>query len=155
MTSYEPLSAPEIWDIDSSASPAERLWRHVPGFGWMVADKFWASRVRPIIRKVEGQLKQRSEPDPTLWGDSVRRRDFALWLCKEMQENADWPNDHFIPDDPVYIAMWAPEDGPEYVVRQIESKLGITITEEEVIAWFGGQTVGELVDSLLAKASTS
>lgn len=155
MTSYEPLSAPEIWNIDTSASAAELRWKRVAFFGWMIADRLWGKRIQPIVEKIEAQLQLRATPDPSIWGDDVERRGLAEWLCAEIAGNFGWSNDCYVPSDPIYVLMWAHEDGLdlESLVLTIEEKLTIELDREQVAAWFHGKTLGDVVDELLAKTT--
>ena len=145
----QPLEAPEIARIDSSVTKAERFWGHIPILGWALSNTMWGERTWPIVEKIERQLKSRSEPESGLWGESAAKIALARYVCKVAAEEMGWPNDYFIPDDPVGVVFWAHEDGldVESAVMEIEEHLGITLDDAEVETWFN-QTLGEVVESL-------
>lgn len=145
----QPLEAKEIADIDASATKVERLWKRVPVLGWTIAGMMWVERTRPIVKKIEGQLKARPKPDNAIWGDNAAKVALAHSVCKIAAEEMGWPNDHFVPDDPAGVVFWAHEDGldVESAVLEIEQGLGIRLKDAEVEAWFY-QTLGEVIESL-------
>ena len=143
----QPLEAQEIAHIDSSVTKAERFWRHIPILGWMIASRMWGDRTRPIVKKIECQLKSRSEPESGLWGESAAKIALARFVCHVAAEEMGWPNDHFIPEDPAGIVFWAHDDGLDvtFAVTKIEDHLGIKLEDAAVEAWFH-QTLGEVVE---------
>jgi len=145
----QPLEAHEIADIDTSATKAERFWNHIPLLGWTLANVMWGERTGPIVKKIERQLKSRSELESALWGVSAAKIALARFVCKVAAEEMGWPNDYFIPDDPAGVVFWAHEDGldVEAAVMEIEEHLDIKLEDAEVEAWFN-QTLGEVVDFL-------
>ena len=145
----QPLEAQEIAHIDSSVTKAERFWRHIPILGWTLASMMWGERTRPIVKKIENQLKSRSEPESGLWGANAAKITLARYVCKVAAEAMDWPNDYFIPDDPAGVVFWAHDDGldVEIAVMEIEEHLGIKLENAEVEVWFN-QTLGEVVEFL-------
>ena len=152
---FQPLEAKEIADIDSSATKAESLWKRVPILGWTIADMMWVERTRPIVNKIEDQLKARPKPDNAIWGDNAAKVALAHFVCKIAAEEMGWPNDHLIPDDPAGVVFWAHEDGldVESAVLEIEQRLSIKLEDAEVEAWFC-QTLGEVIESLWVRQQT-
>ena len=144
-----PLEAKEIAKIDSSATKAEMFWRYIPFLGWMLASGMWSERTRPIVEKIEHQLKNRSEPEGRLWGASAAKEALAHFVCKVAAKAMGWPNPYFIPEDPAGVVFWAHQDGldVESAVMEIEEHLGIELEDEEIEAWFN-QTLGEVVEFL-------
>lgn len=151
----QPLEAKEIAAIDSSATTAERLWKYIPILGWIIGSVMWSKRTRPIVKKIEGQLKARPEPDDALWGGNAAKINLARSVCKIAAEEMGWPNDYFIPDDPAGVVFWAHEDGldVESAVLEIEQCMEIKLEVAEVEAWFY-QTLGEVVEFLWARQQT-
>ena len=151
----QPLEAKEIADIDSSATQAERLWKRVPVLGWVIAGMMWSKRTHPIVKKIEGQLKARPQPDTAIWGNNAAKVVLAHSVCKVVAEEMGWPNSYFIPDDPAGVVFWAHEDGldVESAVLEIEQCLEIRLEDAEVEAWFS-QTLGEVIESLWVRQQT-
>jgi len=75
----------------------------------------------------------------------------GIVVCKKIQETYEWPNDHFLPEDPFDILMLMPWDDLEIVelVMALEEDLEIDIPNPEVEAWFGA-TLSTVVDRLMA-----
>lgn len=104
-------------------------------------------RVRQDIGEV---LSARPRPDPGVWGTDPARIRTGLTLCRKIQEEYEWPNDHFIPEDPFDIAMLIPWDDLEIVelMLALEESLQFPITNEEANLWVGS-TLGSVTDHLL------
>ncbi|MCW3097797.1 MAG: hypothetical protein JWL77_3415 [Chthonomonadaceae bacterium] len=73
-------------------------------------------------------------------------------MCKRIQEEYEWRNDHFLPGDPFDIVFLMPWDDLEIVevIMECEDHLGIEIKNEDALAW-SGTMLGNVVDTLLAK----
>jgi acyl carrier protein len=154
LSTLRPLESPEIASIDHTAGLTERFMRFIPILGWGIADYMWGRRTRHIVLKIERQLEEREKPPESIWGSDPERIALAKIVCKILAEELSWPNDHFIPEDPVNILLWSHVDGLDDVeaVLQLEEKLGVKITEEQTAAWSDG-TLGEMVDCLLEMKS--
>lgn len=148
----EPLSVPELDRIDAEITGAERFWKHLPILGWGIAGAKWDARTNPIAEKVERQLRERSAPPDAIWGDDPERVAVARCVCRVAQAEMGWPNDRFIPGDPVDVVFWAHNDGLDFdvAVLEIADHLGTEISIEESRAWFG-LTLGDVVSWLLER----
>jgi acyl carrier protein len=109
------------------------------------------SNLRKATEHVTKELLARSKPDPLLWGDDPRRIQIGALVCKCIQENYFWPNDHFLPEDPFDIACLLPWDDLDIVelVMSFEEVLDLTIDDAEVESWFGA-TLSTVVARLQA-----
>ena len=86
-------------------------------------------------------------------GDNPKRLEMARYLCLLIKEKYDWPNDHFIPNDPFDIVFQIPWDDLDIieVIMRCEEDLEIEIKDEEAQEW--GGALGDIVDFLVAKQS--
>lgn len=147
---FEPLSAPEILDLDRLQPPSKSVWARIPVIGAMIVTRTWWAHAKPIVQRVEQQLLQRAKPPPEVWGDDPARVELGAFISRVAQECMLWPNDHFVPDDPVYVVFWSYSDflAIEDVVHEIEGRVQRKLQDHEVDAWFDA-TLGEVVDLLL------
>jgi hypothetical protein len=152
MMHLPPLQAAGIAQIDAQETRAEKFWMRIPILGWAIADSLWRERAWPIVEQVEKQLTSRPQPEPAIWGNDPRRAQIGLFLSRIAKEEMGWPNDHFVPADPVEVVFWAHEDGLDFkmVLIRIEEELDVKIRDAEVIGW-SGKTLADVVDDLLAK----
>lgn len=148
---YTPLSAPEI-RADIPDAGVGGWWAKVPIVGWMVKSNRWNKRFRPTIARINSILRSRPKPGPEIWGDNLARTEMAQWLCKKIADEMSWANDHFVPDDPCYVLLWAHVDGLdlESLWQEIEGYLDLTFTAADVSRWLD-LSLGELVDLLLLR----
>jgi hypothetical protein len=104
----------------------------------------------PVKEALDRQLRERSRPDPGVWGDDPLRVRTALAACKLIQENYQWPNDHFLPADPFDIVCLIPWDDLDIVelVMSLEEHLGVTLDDAKALSW-EGTTLDGVVDTLL------
>lgn len=104
-----------------------------------------------VTEHLKRQLLTRSHPDPMVWGEDPKRSEIASVVCKRIQEEYSWPNDHFLPNDPCDIVFLTPWDDLESVelAMQLEEDLGIHLEDAEVASW--GGTLSNVVDMLFAK----
>jgi hypothetical protein len=152
----EPLHAPEILSIDSSASPAEGRWRLIPIFGWAMAASMWSARTRTVVIKIAEQLEARQKPAASIWGDNADKTALAQYVCLAVRNGIGWPNDYFIPSDPAYVVFWSYRDGLglDELILEIEEHLEI----DEPALKFNlapDQTLGDIVDMLWDKHNSS
>ncbi len=140
----EPLHWPDQLQQHAQKPP---LWHRLPLVGLYKPPNF--SRA---IEPVAEQLKTRQPPPPEVWGDDPARVNVAHYLCSAAQKRYQWPNDHFIPEDPFDVVFQIPFDDLEIVemVLRFEEELKITISDEEAQQW-ADKTLGEVVDFLLRK----
>lgn len=103
-----------------------------------------------VVEDVRRQLLQREAPDPSVWGSDPLRLQTARYLCRRIREQYAYPNDHFLPQDPVEILFQMPWDDLEMVelLLQIEKDHGIAVSDEELSRW---RTLGDVVESLTMK----
>ena len=104
-----------------------------------------------VTEHLKRELIARSRPDALVWGEDPLRIRMGLLACKHIQRNYEWPNDHFVPEDPFDILILLPWDDLEIVelVMALEADLDMTIADSEVEAWVGTR-LGNVVDRLLA-----
>jgi len=62
-----------------------------------------------------------------------------------------WPNDHFLPTDPVAVVFWNHRDNLDFAtaVKDLELNLNINLGELDITTWFE-QSLAEVVDTLWA-----
>lgn len=151
-----PLEATEINQIEARETKSEKFWKRIPLLGWAIASSLWANRTSPIVQAVVEQLISRPKPEPSIWGNDTRRVQIGLCLSRVAKEEMGWPNDHFVPADPVRVVFWAHEDGLDFEVAllTIEEELDVKLNDAEVNDWFV-KTLGDVVDELMAKQESA
>jgi len=125
------------------------MW--LPIIGWTFAAMLEQARFQPIVRSIEQQLCER--PDTSqLWGADPDRQRISSAIRKIAQEECGWPNDRFIPADPLDIVLWGHKDGLDNVsaVMRIEKEFGFSLPDSDSERPRWGGTLGELVDRLIA-----
>lgn len=65
-------------------------------------------RRAPVVEDIHQQPLRRPAPDPTVWGGDPLRLQMAQYLCRRIQEQYAYPNDHFLPQDSVEILFQMP-----------------------------------------------
>lgn len=147
-----PLPSLSQTDADSLQTEGEKFWNHIPVIGWIIGSIQWTKRSQVILREAEQKLLARQKPNPTIWGQDVLRIETAHFVCAVAQDTLGWPNNHFIPDDPVSTVFWALEDSVpvEAVFLQIEARFDIEIEKIDVPRWLDG-TLGDIVDFVVVK----
>lgn len=96
----QPLEAKEIAEMDAAATKGDRFWCRIPILGWGIADMLWVERTRPIVEKIERQLKKRPEPESAVRGASAAKIALACSVCRIIADEMSWPNAYFVPEDP-------------------------------------------------------
>ncbi len=150
----QPLQCPELFKIDENKTEAEKFWSKIPFLGWGISGHLWDKRVEPIVEKVEQQLKARPKPPPSLWGTDEKKVALAQFICAKAGVHMGWPNDHFIPDDPMVVVFWVHQDAldVEFAIFAIEDEYDIKLKKEEINVWFKGN-LGQMIDAIYTKES--
>jgi hypothetical protein len=141
-----------IAHLDSTTPEIERFLRYVPFVGSPIANLMRGFRMRPVVMKIERELRNRRPPDLDVWGESVEKALFAQSICELTMLEMGWPNDHFLPSDPAAIVFWNHRDGLDFAttIKDIESNLGIDIDSHDIEQWFD-KPFGDVVDALWAE----
>jgi hypothetical protein len=138
---------PEKYDrIDQEATKPEWVWRRVPIVGWMISTILWELRNRPLFDDYCSVLNDRQKIDLGIWG-SERCQEIASSLCRAAKSEIGWPNDHFIPSDPIRIALWSFHDGldAEEAIMRVGDDLQLDIKWKELIPIWNSE-LSHLVD---------
>ncbi len=132
---------PLQWPADFDLAANQTWWRRYPGGS------------RRVFERVSDRLRNRAWPGGAVWGDEPARASIAWRICRRVKELYGWPNDHFLPGDPVAIVMHMPWDDLDIVefVMQIEEDFKIMLPDEEAEKW---RTLGDIVDSVIARIRT-
>jgi len=133
---YGPLRPPAL----------PRTWR----------DHFSVWVTSPLDQAISTQLNERDEFPANAWGDP-ERVDIALRLCRVIEEACGWPNNHFLPSDPLYLALHRNVWGEgldlmqyEYIWMKASEEFGID--EDYILPHFAApaaHTVGDFVDAVM------
>ena len=104
------------------------------------------------IENVKQQLLSRERPNAFRWGNDGDRIRVGQLICKIVKEEYKWPNDYFVPLDPVDIVLLVPWDDLEYVevFMALERELGIEL-ENQAMFDVCGKSLGDFVDLVVAK----
>ena len=134
--------------IEQPQTILERLL--LPGWWFHSSNNY-----QTTIRGIHKQLLARPKPLPGVWGDDPKRLQTARYLCGVLKEEYDWPNNHFIPDDPFDIIFQIPWDDLQIVevVMRFEEDLKIKIEDKEAEKFTG--TLGDIVAFLVDKQEQS
>jgi len=148
-TSFEPLSYSEV----PPRSAVERIGMWVPVLGWVVASVLEARRLGPCERRVREALAARPPIPSTVWDGEARAR-VAQDAGRGCAEAVGWPNDHFIPEDPMECVLcWRTGDLCEVeALMKLEQTFGMRFSKDET-ARIVGMTLSEFVDFILFKQS--
>jgi acyl carrier protein len=137
-----PLQWPDFY------TPTERksVWQRLPLIGWMFSAGL--PGYTEVVEDLRQQIRERPEVDSARWGDDPLYQRVGQAVCKITREQYEWPNERFLPDDPVEIVFLMPWDDLEIVevVMQLEEELGISIEDDEAETW--GGTLGDFVERL-------
>jgi len=102
------------------------------------------------VREIEAQLKGR--PDTSrAWADNPERQETAERICQLIRDDFNWPNDHFIPDDPLFIVWWAHTDGLDGSIAKldVEKAFRVKLFDEDLVRLWHDGTLGDFVDFVL------
>src|SRR5258708_1612454 len=104
----------------------------------------------PAIEHITEQLLERKEPNPEIWGSEPLRQEIARSVCRLTQKEFDWPNDRFIPEDPVDIVFQVPWEDLQIIefIMSLEEELDIAVSDDDSMAW---KTLGDVVDTAWSK----
>ena len=87
----------------------------------------------------------------TAWDGDDHRVQYARWLSKIIHQEAEWPNGHFHPDDPVRLLFLDCDPlGAVEIVWSIEDEIGSKLFDADRDR-LTDMTLGEAVDFLLAR----
>ncbi len=112
---------------------------------------------RREVNEISRQLRQRTTFPQEAWlesGDSIAR---VKKLLNLIQEYGDWPNDHFIPEDPLQHVLLPLIDAcePEELLMDLEETFGVTYREEETHRACRDWTLGQLITDVLKQRQGS
>ena len=99
----EPLKWPEFY------KPAQQ--KSFLGAFTRLQKENW-DRVKHSVYK---QLLSRPRPDLDQWGHDDCRHKVGQTLCNLVKQMYGWPNNHFIPEDPIDVVFLMPHDDLEIV----------------------------------------
>ena len=106
--------------------------------------------MRPFVRRIKSQLRARPAFPVEAWGGDERRVEFARWLSRTINQEANWPNDHFHPDDLVRLLCFVCDPlGAVETIWIIEDEIGSKLSDADRDG-LTDMTLGEAVDFLLA-----
>lgn len=115
---------------------------------WLAAVTLHGREGRPTVRALCEQLRRRAAFPAEAWGEASRV-ELAEFTGKLIAREIGWPNGYFLPDDPIEIALYAPDgDGGEFlsVLYQLEKTTG------RRLHGLRARTIGEFVDEFLKDA---
>jgi hypothetical protein len=135
------------------ATPLEQKCGSIPVIGRFIAYQFERRRMRRVARRFHAQVRLRPPVDPATWGDDPARRKFAAFLAEAIRDAGGWPNDHFLPSDPMSILCWEHDYGMEIllVYFAVEEEVGKAMAIEE-FRRICSMSFAQAVDFLLATA---
>lgn len=130
-------------------SAAERVLMWIPFLGWTLSHAMERERFKPMIREIEDQLLARSDTSD-FWACRNDSVEITKTICRIIAKELGWPNDYFLPEDPMQILLWAHRDGLDgvFAIQEIEKALGVSIPTEMAERFFIGGTLGDFVESL-------
>jgi hypothetical protein len=85
------------------------------------------ARWRKVYEPIEAQLKSRDLSLEEAWGHRRGRLDEIGVICGVVRDHMDWPNDHFLPRDPLAIVLWNHVDTLSFTetLQEIEERFDL------------------------------
>jgi len=137
---------------------SDQMWRYVPFLGVLSRNLNWRRFIRPIAGQLNAQIMLRPSVWD-LWRSTGTPVEFVQLLSKEVADEMEWPNNHFIPDDPLEIVMFQHSggDGGELVqiLFSLERRAGVRLNDIPNPELFQRETYGEFVGRCWAKVGLS
>lgn len=141
---YEPLHLPDDF-------PKPFTWRH--RIREYVRSKYGLSRKAKSLIE---QMKLRGPISDEVWGPDPKRRALAKEVSQIVYEEIDWPNAHFIPEDPFRLVMFnvywdgCNMDGSEIdcIAFRIAFLTGVDYYDNSIWGAFWGMSFGQVIDVL-------
>ena len=156
---YRPLHIDPVIEAGVQRSDVERA-RGIIGFPERVSR--WITRkgvLRLYVPPLHGhasirrQMEARTGFPEETWLKFPRPLAEVLPVLNLMREDLDWPNDHFLPDDPLPLLMLNNDDMPwEWFFTGVSLRFKVRYTSDEMFRmYYENWTVGGLVLDLLER----
>jgi hypothetical protein len=128
----ENVEQPLKWPKDAALEPSKlvRILMWIPVLGWWIGAILDQHRLAPVRTSICSQLAARAPILPERWGS---HRVLASRVCRRIREWMEWPNDHFIPDDPMEVILSAGRDGldAEEAILDAAKDAGVKLSKEQ------------------------
>jgi hypothetical protein len=120
------------------------MW--LPIVGWLISSWLMRRRLSVFTQAIERQLAARIRFPEEEWGCDGQRLEFVRFVCRTLKTEVGWPNDHFVPDDPVWLLVGGYGDCllPASIAIEIERYLDVRVAEKDWEAT-DGMTLGQAV----------
>jgi acyl carrier protein len=138
-----PHYPPLYWPDETECPDAQR--------GWF--NRFLAFGPTNAERHLTDQIAARGPVPASAWGDDPDRAALAREVSTIIADILQWPNAHFIPEDPLrYVLYVIGGDDLEYteIAMGVEETLGCEFHDEDFDLLESG-TYGELIDRMLTR----
>lgn len=151
MSGYSPLSLHDL--PRKQRSIAETVLAYIPVVGWIIASHLYWLRVRPQMASLNRQVSARTNrPSQSVWGESQLQQEIGALVCRLAAKHFGWPNDHFIPSDPVELVFF--EDDGEGISLMMELEQSLSVPDGTlrtgIYDQIWGLNLGELVGLLVS-----
>src|SRR5688500_16031283 len=131
----------------------ERILWFFPIVGWWIAGLLWSGRMRVKKDQIAIQMQRRSQPTFAQWGDDPQRRQVAVVVSEALKEEFDWPNAHYLPDDPLSLLIFRDDCESElvFVLDDVEDRLNLKRLDYALPKTMPDEntTLGMLVDEIV------
>jgi hypothetical protein len=129
-------SGPLSWPPEEAPTVIafEQKCESIPVVGRLIARQMERHRMRRVVRHFHAQVQRRPPIDPEMSGDDLARRQFAAFLADAIRDASSWPNDHFVPADPISILCCVHDpSGMEFILLHfaVEKWIGTQIPHEQ------------------------
>jgi len=147
------MDEPLRWPSGAPLKPsnAERRLKWVPVIGWIVGSVLEQRRLIHVRRAIFAQLESRQPTAGSRWG---RNEVLAAEVCSAIQRAMSWPNQRFIPEDPMSVLLSAGLDGCDADDAILDSagkaRVRLTKADGRLIPRL---SLGEFVELLASRAS--